>query len=103
MWRYFVYPGVLLFSALFTFLLCGRKFRRRPRARIVNPSGEVLSHYERYYFDEGKFEFAVKRGTKSTLLHFTNRAPGTVSGGKHPDEIMIWIPTESIKAVKDAL
>lgn len=68
-------------------------------ADLIMKAGKTLSFMEKYYFCEGDFGFEVKKGTNSTLLHFTS----SIEGAEHPDEVLIWIPTEALEALKAAL
>ena len=65
--------------------------------------GKTLSLLEKFHFYGGKFGVDVKKGSNSTLIHFTHSVAGEVSRGDHPDEVLIWIPTENVKDLKAAL
>lgn len=75
----------------------------RRRSVDLSLDGKPLALLERYYLTQGDFGFDVVSGTESTLLHFTHRVKGDVSGGNPPDEVLIWIPTASLEEVRSAL
>ena len=82
--------------------------RRKPSETTEAAVKDILSVLslavlEKYHFYEGEFGFSVESGTEATLIHFTHRLEGEASGGEHPDEVLIWIPTGMVKDLKAAL